>query len=193
MKGVKLLLDTPLYIVGHSARRSEEQTKSRPRLTMTDVESAIEFISDGVVDTQLKTRMIVLDYLQRIRPDEKDGFTKREQMMEAVNRAKDLALSFGCPVVLGVQASRDVLSRDYKLPRLDDGQETSNIEQSSDKVISLWFPIKTEAEGKQVMDDIEVTQNLLVCGLLKQKLGVAPVILPLYVEPSKNLIAGMMV
>jgi len=193
MNSYKKRIATPLYIVGHSTRRSEEQIRARPRMTMSDVESAIEFISNGVIDKQLKIRMIVLDYLQRIRPDEKDGFTKREQMLEAVNKAKDLALSFGCPVVLGVQASREVLNRDYKLPRLDDGQETSNIEQSSDKVISLWYPIKTEPEGTKIeINNLSVTQNLLICGLLKQKLGVAPVVLPLYVDPARNMIAGMM-
>jgi len=189
MESYKKRIATPLYIVGHSNRRSEEQTKARPRMTMSDVESAVEFICDGVTDKKLKVRMIVLDYLQRIRPDSKDGYTKREQMMEAVNNGKDMALSFGCPVVLGVQASRDVLNRDYKLPRLDDGQETSNIEQSSDKVISLWYPIKTEDDGKLV-EGIAVTHNLLICGLLKQKLGIAPVILPLYVDPSKNIIGA---
>lgn len=111
--------------------------------------------------------------------------------MEAVNKAKDLAISFGCPVVLGVQAGRQILDREYKLPRIDDGQESSNIEQSSDKVISLWYPIKTEMPGDRIEGiPYEVSENLLICGLIKQKLGIAPVIIPLFVNPAKNIVGS---
>ena len=185
---------TPLWIVGHSNTESAKEAKSRPRLTMTDVVRACDHIRSKATDNNYKIRMIVLDYLQRIRPDSTDGGTKREQMMEAVNKAKDLAISFGCPVILGVQASRQVLERDFKLPRLDDGLETSNIEQSSDKIISLWMPIKTEREGSIIDSlNIEVSKNLLICGVLKQKMGEAPVVMPLYVDPGKNFIAPMAV
>lgn len=186
--------ETPLWLVGHSNQQSSLESKARPRMTMTDVLRAIEFIMNDATDHKYKIKMVVLDYLQRIRPDATDGNTKREQMMEAVNKAKDLAIQLGCPVVLGVQAGRSVLDRDFKLPRLEDGLETSNIEQSADKVISLWFPIKTETEGKTIKIDktnIEVTPNILICGILKQKMGIAPVVIPLYVDPEKNLITGL--
>lgn len=185
-------LKTPLWMIGHSNQRSNLAKRSRPRMTMTDVSKAVDFIQYEATDNKYKAKLIVLDYLQRIRPDVSDGNTKREQMMEAVNKAKDLAIQMGCPVVLGVQASRSVLDRDYKLPRLDDGLETSNIEQSSDKVLSLWYPIKTEEPGVLITQDrVAVSENLLIVGILKQKMGVAPVTLPLYVDPSRNLITGM--
>lgn len=185
-------LNTPIWIIGHSNRQSADEKRTRPRMTMTDVMSAVEYIRETATDNKFHVKLIVLDYLQRIRPDASDGGTKREQMMEAVNKAKDMAIAFGCPVMLGVQASRGVLEREFKLPRLDDGQETSNIEQSADKVLSLWYPIKTEPGGS-IIESIgaSVTQNLLVCGLLKQKLGYAPLTFPLYVEPDKNNIIGM--
>lgn len=182
---------TPLWIIGHSSKRSETGQKARPRITMTDVLKACELISHGATDQDYKVRMILLDYLQRIRPDRQDGDSKREQIMEAVNKAKDLAISFGCPVVLGVQAGRQILDREYKLPRIDDGQESSNIEQSSDKVISLWYPIKTEMPGDRIEGiPYEVSENLLICGLIKQKLGIAPVIIPLFVNPAKNIVGS---
>lgn len=185
-------INTPLWIVGHSNRESANESKARPRMTMTDVQTAIEYIRHEATDHKYNIKLIALDYLQRIRPDAGDGGNKREQMMEAVNKAKDLAISFGCAVMLGVQASRAVLDREFKLPRLDDGLETSNIEQSSDKVISLWYPIKTEPVGARIAAvDCDVSQNLLVCGLLKQKMGPAPVLLPLYVEPERNRIYSL--
>lgn len=192
MKSYKRRIVTPLWIVGHSTNQSKVARRARPRLTMDDVLEALEFISFQATDSDLKIRMIVLDYLQRIRPARSDGNTKREQMMEAVNKSKDLGIAFGCPVVLGVQAGRSVKTRSFQLPRLEDGQETSNIEQSSDKSISLWYAIKSEDEGAYIESlDVNVTKNLLVCGILKQKMEDAPITLPLYVEPSTNQIYGM--
>ena len=192
MRSYSKRIETPLWIIGHSNSESATQGKARPRLTMTDVMSAVEYICHEATDNAFTVKMICLDYLQRIRPDASDGNNKREQMMEAVNRSKDMAIAMGCPVVLGVQASRAVLEREYKLPRLDDGLETSNIEQSSDKVISLWYPIKTEKEGTLIQtEQVKVTKNLLIAGILKQKMGAAPVVMPLYVDPEKNLIGGI--
>jgi replicative DNA helicase len=180
---------TPMWIVGHSEIESRDRRQARPRMTMTDVGKAIQYIVNEATDTQWRVRMIVLDYLQRIRPDKEDGDSKREQMMEAVNRAKDAAISFGCPVVLGVQTRRESQDRDDKFPCIDDGQETSNIEQSSDKMFGLWYPIKTEKEGK-LIDGIPVSKNLLMLRLLKQKLGEAPKTFALYVDPEHNRIGS---
>jgi replicative DNA helicase len=178
---------TPMWIIGHSQQESKDRKKTRPRMTMPDVSLAIEYICNDASVTKLSPKMIVLDYLQRIRPAEEDGFTKREQMLEAVNHAKDMAISFGCPVVLGVQTGRQVMDRQMKLPSIEDGQETSNIEQSSDKMFSLWYPIKTEDAGSLIGGE-EVNKNLLILRLLKQKLGEAPATFALYVDPEKNII-----
>lgn len=180
---------TPIWIVGHSQLESEKIRKPRPRMTMTDVMNACEFICNDATDHKLKIRLVVLDYLQRIRPDPSDGGDKRLQVMEAVNRVKDLGISFGTPVMLGVQTKR-ILDRENKSPRIDDGQETSNIEQSSDKVIGVWYPIKTEKEGSKI-GDLVVQKNLLIASILKQKLGPAPATFALYVDPEHNHIGSM--
>ena len=138
----------------------------------------------------LKPKMIVLDYLQRIRPAKEDGYTKREQMVEAVNHAKDMAISFGCPVILGVQVGRDISDRKIKIPTISDGQETSNIEQSSDKMLSLWYPCKSEPLGEMIVDGMEVTENLLFVKILKQKMGQSHKTFALYVDPEKNIIGS---
>jgi replicative DNA helicase len=179
----------PMWIIGHSEIESREKRRARPRMTMTDVGQAIQYIVNEATDTQWRVRMIVLDYLQRIRPDKGDGDSKREQMMEAVNKAKDMAISFGCPVVLGVQTRRESQTHEKdKFPTIDDGQETSNIEQSSDKMFGLWYPIKTEEEGSMV-SGIKVDKHLLMLRLLKQKLGEAPKTFALRLDPELNIIA----
>lgn len=181
----------PMWIIGHSEIESREQRRARPRMTMTDVGKAIQYTVNEATDTQWRVRMIVLDYLQRIRPDESDGNTRREQVMEIVNRAKDCAISFGCPVVLGVQAGRQSQTHEKdKFPTIDDGQETSNIEQSSDKMFGLWYPIKTE-EPNTLIAGYKVDKNLLMLRLLKQKLGESPKTFVLRVDPEKNFIGKM--
>lgn len=181
---------TPMWIIGHSQQLNAERRRARPRMTMTDVAQALEFICNDAVGRKLKPKMIVLDYLQRIRPDDKDGDSRRGQMSEAVNRAKDCAVSFDCPVVLGVQTGRQVMDRADKTPTIDDGQETSNVEQSSDKMFGVWYPIKTEEEGTYIGGE-KVSKNLLIAKLLKQKLGPAPKTCKLWVDPEKNFLSDM--
>lgn len=196
---------SPLWIIGHSALRSESNRRARPRMSMSDIAKALEWICNSSGDEPLKIRVVVLDYLQRIRPDPQDGQERREQVMEIVNRAKDCALSFGCTTLLGVQAKREVAEREFKLPRQSDAQESSNVEQTSDKIISLWYPWKTEKPNSTVktmktkVDSEEsprnsqgieetwnVTPNLLLVGIPKQKMGPIIEAVPVYVDPGRN-------
>jgi replicative DNA helicase len=196
---------SPLWIIGHSSLRSESNHRARPRMTMTDIAKALEMICSSSKGESLKIRVVVLDYLQRIRPDPQDGQERREQVMEIVNRAKDCALSFGCTTLLGVQAKREVSERENKIPRQSDAQESSNVEQTSDKIISLWYPWKTEQpnstiktqkmaagggtslKNPQVSEETwKVTPNLLVVGIPKQKMGPIIEAVPVYVDPGRN-------
>jgi replicative DNA helicase len=182
---------SPIWIIGHSQTEFAKVGSARPRMTMTDAFRAMELICSGkITGIKQKPRLVVLDYLQRIRPDSRDGGTRREQQMEAVNKAKDMSVTFGCPVMLGVQAGRQVMERDNKLPTIDDAQETSNVEQSADKFLSVWYPIKTEKAGS-FMDGVPVTPNLLVIGLLKQKNGPAPLTYKCFVDPEKIIVGSL--
>lgn len=170
---------TPLWLIGHSSQAG----KRRPRLSMNDLGEALAFIVD---EMGKRPRLICLDYLQRIRPD--NGGTQREKMMEIVDRAKDMALAFGVPVILGTQAGRQVDERKWKLPQMADGQETSNLEQSADVMLSVWMPKTSELLGDTVGKNpqLEVTEDLLYLAILKQKFGVAPRTYALKVQPEIN-------
>jgi replicative DNA helicase len=187
-------IQSPMWIMGHSQVEFAKAGKARARMTMNDVFAGIEMIAGGkITNTKHKIRLVALDYLQRMRPDPRDGDGRREQMMEAVNKAKDLAIAFGVPVMLGVQCGRQVLERDDKLPTIDDGQETSNIEQSCQKYLSVWYPIKSEKYGTKIAltsDDGQTTTyvttpNLLIMGLLKQTNGPAPKKFGVFVDPAR--------
>lgn len=83
----------PLWIFGHSISRRRQ----RPRMTMRDTEQALYFVEDS---WGLRPRLIVLDYLQRIAPEQgRQANDIRIQMIDNVDRAKDLALAMGCPLI----------------------------------------------------------------------------------------------
>ena len=173
---------TPLWLIGHSSQAG----KRRPRLSMSDLAAALEYI----VDVAKKTpRLICLDYLQRIRVDGQSR-DRRVNVMDIVDRAKDMALAFNVPVLLGTQAGRQVDERKWKLPGMNDGQETSNLEQSADKMLSVWMPKTSEMLGDTVgrNPEMEVTEDLLYLSLVKQKFGVAPRTYALRVLPAINKI-----
>jgi replicative DNA helicase len=173
----------PMWIIGHSNMENQQRRRVRPRMGMIDIANAIEYICNDATPTKWKPKAIYLDYLQRIRPDTHGD--RREQMMEIVDTSKDLAVSMGCPVYLGVQAGRQVDERSEPIPDMGDGQETSNIEQSSDKMWGLWYPLKTNEENSRV-HGYKVTKHLFFAKLLKQKLGEFPALFPLFIDPAHN-------
>lgn len=177
----------PIYVIGHSL----ERRRKRQHLTMTNVALAIRSLED---DFNIKPRVSFLDYLQRIEPDRDDLGEPRIQHSRNVDRAKDMSLATGAPVVLGCQAKQEVMSRDNKLPRLNDGMETSNVMHSSDNIVTLWRPYVTEGEGAEIQlfgDKITVTEDLLIAHIAKQKFGRVGRWWPLKVDFARNKILGL--
>jgi len=116
--------------------------------------------------------LLLFDYLQLI-PVERAG-ERLQQVTEATIRIKEVAQRAGAPAVVAVQASRDVDQRAVKLAEAHEAQWSSSIEQTSDKMFSLWRPARTqELQGKQIeMEDGTrhvVTDTLLLVRMLKQR------------------------
>jgi len=176
----------PVYLIGHSA----EEGRKRPRLTLSAVGIGLNIIRG---EFELRPRMIVLDYLQQMKAE--DGEDRRMQVYEMVRRCKDMALAYGCPVVLGCQARREEYKNKWGIPSITAGAETSNIEHTSDKVLGLWYPIRQYREGRDLGDiagrPLTVTENVLVLAVLKQRLGPAGRWFSLYVDPARNEVAAM--
>jgi replicative DNA helicase len=104
----------PLWLIGHSVDRR----KKRPDLTLSNVGRALRLIDD---EMNMHPRAIFLDYLGQMQAEK--GEDRRMQTFENVRRCKDMALALGCPVILGVQAGRQMDGREWKLPEIGDGQE----------------------------------------------------------------------
>lgn len=173
----------PLAIIGHSMDRRQR----RPRLTLTNVGAALAYMIDTL---GLEPHMIFVDYLQRI-PGEKYNGDRRLEVSESLDRCKDAALAFGAPWVVGVQAKRDVDERALQIPQLSDGQESSNIEQASDKIFSLVRPCKYRKDGES-FGRVTVSGNKqMLVSLLKQKLGVDNVSEWIEFDPATNSVEGL--
>jgi replicative DNA helicase len=154
----------PLWFIGHSmVRRS-----GRKPITVETLAQAVERIRGEGMEVDL----LLADYLQRIAPA-----TSMENPVIAysgiMDGLKNLALGFGIPVAVGVQASRDVDNLKPPIPEQQHAQWTSNIEQSSDRIMSLVRPRRYVKEGEKFGSIKVEGHNQLLVNILKQKLGEA--------------------
>jgi replicative DNA helicase len=171
--------ELPVWMLGNSITRR----KTTPRMTFDKVIESLEYMER---EWKQKPAIICLDYVQII-PIEKSA-ERVQQVTEAIMQTKELAKRFGCPILVGVQARRDVDEKKNKLPGAGDCQWASAIEQVSDKLFSLWRPILTEEEGAVVGklngSNVLATPTLLVAKLLKQRFGPAGQVFNLYFAPE---------
>ena len=154
----------PLWVIGHGIGRAGQKA---PRMTPDVVLTSIETMRK---DYGVKPALMLFDYMQMIPVNQ--ARDRIQQVTEVPIRIKELALRIGAPAIVGVQASRAVDSRMEKIPQMQDAQWASSIEQTSDKIFSLWRPYQTEDRGKRIKfgeREIEVTENLLILRLLKQR------------------------
>ena len=158
----------PLWLVGAST----SQYRKMQLPNMLDVWKMLEYLVDI---QQIKPRLVILDYLQRITPHTQGDI--RNQIIQILSTIYNMAVAFQVPVMFGVQAKREVMLRKWKQPQTFDALESSSIEHIASAFISLQMAIKGEplngtldVAGKS----FTVTENLLFIELLKQKTGPAP-------------------
>lgn len=87
---------------------------------------------------------LVVDYLQRIRPEPEDKRLQRhEQVQLLTNGLKDLAMELGIPILCLCQLNRESDKAGAE-PRLSNLRESGAIEQDADSVLLIHHP-ETEA------------------------------------------------
>ena len=172
----------PLWVIGYSLKRRREM-----RLTMDVVKDALEKLE---TEWGFKPAIIYIDYIQHITLRDQ-RMDRRVAIMENVDAIQDIARDCGCPVVVGCQAGRQVMDREFKLPEIGDGQETSRIEQDADKVLSLWYPCKSEPLGSTLpVLDVPVTDDLMIMGVRKQRRAASGTVFPLRFDPAHNMFSS---
>jgi hypothetical protein len=114
---------------------------------------------------------IFIDYIQALpldpehRTNRNMQETRRSQVMKDMDRIKQAAKYFSCPIVLAAQSKQneDLSSRGkvIKLPDYWDVQETSYVPQRADFMYSLWMPKMHYSPGT-VLDSENKKWNFIV-------------------------------
>ncbi len=82
--------------------------------------------------------LVVVDYLQLLRPSESDIGRSREQIVGGFSRdLKALATDLNLPIIALAQLSRAIEQREDQRPKLSDLRESGSIEQDADIVMFL--------------------------------------------------------
>lgn len=170
---------TPVYRIGASMGRGEVGFDD---LYLSNIEGAIEYIMDGIHDEGLEIASLWVDYLQALPydPEIKRAPTEHQRRLQVrsdVYRLRSMGARMKCPVLVGVQAKQNLEgapSRNFLLPGVYDGKETSDIAERADRVISLWMPKTTHTINDFIEHrgiDFLVQERLLWVRVCKQRGG----------------------
>ena len=167
----------PLFLIGASLAHAEDN----PNLHMSNVARCIDAIASGeITGRKEKIAAIFDDYLQAhpLDPDALKNLaegTRRMQVWQDVNRLRAAAAKYACPVIIAVQAKRNLdgePAKGFHLPGMYDGEETAFIGQRSDRIFTLWIPAKNyppNSTVKTVSQFWTVTLDLCFLRVAKQR------------------------
>lgn len=175
----------PIWNIGYSSTTTAKQI----RIDLDGIAGALRLIQD---QHKKEIDLVFVDYLQRMPFDRAES--KTIGVSDNLDGLKTMALQvFKAPFVVGAQATRDVDSRgkpgtgtDLPIPGMDDGQWTSNIEQTSDHVISLVRPRKYRQEGQEFGSVTVKGHAQMLVSVLKQKMGASNFARWIYYDPIYN-------
>lgn len=159
----------PIWVFGKSKRH---EGIKRPTMSIDYVYAAIESMEQ---EYNKKPVLLCLDYVQIMPMDNRKE--KSSQVDDAIRQAKELAINVGLPIIIGVQAGRQVDGYKNQIPVMADAQWSSSIEQVVDKQIGIWRPIKSRDPAESPMINVSGVdytndENLFVIRLLKQRFAV---------------------
>jgi KaiC/GvpD/RAD55 family RecA-like ATPase len=159
----------PIVIVGQSMIRDRNTRK--PPMTVDRVRDAILALYH---EFGYQPTLVIGDHLQEIPVlNKKDRIS---EVTEAVYSLADLAVQVYAPLLLSVQASREVDDHGLPIPALNDGQWTSAIEQKSFRMFGILRPVTIQPKNGTILEEIQINKkayrvdkNLLILRLLKQR------------------------
>lgn len=172
-------VNLPIWMIGYSIKDAD---KPKPPMTIDIVYEAIRAMRR---EHGYEPVLVCLDYLQIVPVSGKES--RNEQVTEATIQAKHLAMDIGAPIIAGVQASRETDRRGVQIPTMADAQWSSAIEQTADKQLALFRPVKVLDAGENITigsHEMEVTDSLLVFKLLKQRFDSGAGIWPVHFKPQ---------
>lgn len=171
MKSAVGFVNSRVMAFGRSSKRKADGGQILgPVPTLDELETQIMILRDNSIEIGL----VVVDYVQRIPLKGEKVWDKRTAATtENIERCKDMALGLNVPFLVLCQAGRTVddLSG-LQLPRMQDAQWTSSIEQTSDKVLSITKPDGYLDLGQTLAlrDDMySVRRDTFIAKCLKQR------------------------
>lgn len=175
-------VNLPIWMMG----KSMVEQRRQPRMTYENIYKQLEEVESRY---HKKPALIIIDYLQNLPVEGKQR--RQDEVAEAIIRARELTLALQTRMILCVQAGRGVDERDSKIPQPRDCQWASGIEQEADAIIGVWRPVLTEGLGAKLParvdgkeTQLEVTQNLFIAELTKQRDDAAGKKFFLHFEPA---------
>jgi hypothetical protein len=159
----------PLYVFGRSLIR--DRSKRKPPMT---IDLVIDTIYALFYEFGIEPVLICGDYLQKVPvPKKRDRIS---EVTEAMFSLSTLSMDVNCPILLAVQASRDVDDQALPIPTLSGGQWTSAIEQEAFREVGILRPSTVITKAGKSLERIdiggveyEVTKDLMLIRLLKQR------------------------
>jgi replicative DNA helicase len=175
----------PLWSIGHSANRRGR----RPKMTVDVLADALHGVQTWTGDENgYLIDSVFIDYLQRMPYNGRES--KAVGISDNLDEIKDLAFAIVAPIVVGVQAKREVDKYDVQVPGPDDGQWTSNIEQTSDVNIAVARPSKYRHDGETFGSVVVEGFQQMVMVIWKQKLGIDNERHWIMCDPRYNRVSG---
>lgn len=128
-----------------------------PGQTVSHIRSKVMKLKRKYPDTPM---LIMIDYLQLIRPDRK-AESKNVETGEITRSLKELAKKVQAPIYLLSQLSRGVESRQSKRPMMSDIRDSGSIEQDADVIEFLYREdyYDRETESKNIIEIIIAKQR----------------------------------
>ena len=190
------ILSDEAEIPSEKIRKGEMRRNDFPRLVeaANTLHQVPMFVDDsaGLNLTALRTRalrlkrqhnlgLIVIDYLQLMRPSANGRSENRVQEISEITRGlKIIAKDLEVPVLALSQLSRQVEQREDKRPQLSDLRESGSIEQDADVVMFVYReayyeakrePTQGTAEYAQWQEKMDRIHNLANVFVAKQRHG----------------------
>ena len=136
------ILNGTRYLEGEKEKFDAALEKMR-KMTNLTIFSGSKRVSDIRADANGKGfDVIIIDYLQLIRPDGKRGANRYAEVGDISRGIKSIAMDFNIPVIILSQLNRVSEMKTDKEPSAADFRESGDIEQDVSIAMILWSPEK---------------------------------------------------
>ena len=148
---VAAIADVPLQAIRDPKKHMTDELWNRMPLGVNGLKNAPLIVDDRSAMSPSQIRgaakrwrdhygylgVVMVDYMQLMRPDGKHG-SREQEVAEMSRTMKTMAKELGCPVVALSQLNRSLEQRQEKRPMMADLRESGALEQDADLILFLY-------------------------------------------------------